>query len=218
VSAVAPGSVVSVFGANMAPDVFLGQGSPMQQTLGGVTVHIADRLLPLFFVSPTQINVQVPTDMAPGPLTLTVSSQGQPDVQAPFTVAQDAPGLFPQSINGQTFALALHADGSPVTPSAPVAAGETITVYGTGFGATNPARPAGLAIPSSPIYALVDPATIQLGSATLQVSNSFALAGSVGVDAIQFVVSGDGVPSNTNAQLTITVNGQTSNTLPLPMQ
>jgi uncharacterized protein (TIGR03437 family) len=218
VSAVAPGSVVSVFGANMAPDVFLGQGSPMQQALGGVTVRIADRLLPLFFVSPAQINVQVPTDVPPGPLTLTISAQGQRDVQAPFTVAQDAPGIFPQSIDGQTFALALHADGSSVTPSAPVAGGETITVYGTGFGATNPARPAGFAIPNSPIYALVDAATIQLGSATLQVSNAFALAGSVGVDAIQFVVSGDGLPSNTNAQLTITVNGQASNTLLLPMQ
>ena len=75
-----------------------------------------------------------------------------------------------------------------------------------------------MAIPDSPIYTLTDPATVQLGGVTLQVSNAFALAGSVGVDAIQFTVSGDGLPTATNAQLTITVNGQASNTLLLPLQ
>ena len=218
VNGVAPGSVVSIFGANLASDVFSGQSSPMPQTLGGVTVHIADRLLPLFFASPTQINVQVPTDLSPSQQTLTVSSTGQPDVQAQFNMVQDAPGIFPQSINGQTFALALHADGSTITPSSPAAQGETITIYGTGFGGTTPARPAGLAVPSSPVYVLNDPASVQLNGVPLQVTSAFALAGSVGVDAIQVLVSGDGLPTATNAQLTITVNGQTSNTILLPMQ
>jgi uncharacterized protein (TIGR03437 family) len=217
VSAVAPGSVVSIFGANLASSVFLGQGSPLSQTLGGVTVQVGGNLLPLFFVSPTQINVQLPANLNPGPAGLTVSAQGQPDVQAQFTVAQDAPGIFPQSVNGQTYALAFHADGSTVTPSAPAAPGETITVYGTGFGATTPSRPVGFAVPSDVVYTLNDGATVQLNGTNMPVSSGFALAGSVGVDVVQFVV-GDGAPSNTNAQLTITVNGQASNTILLPMQ
>lgn len=216
-AAVAPGSVVSIFGANLASDVFVAQGSPLSQALGGVAVHLGDRLMPLFFVSPSQINVQLPSDLVAGPQTLTVSAQGQPDVQSTFTVAQDAPGLFPQSINGQTFALAFHADGSTVTPSAPAVAGETITVYGTGFGITSPARPIGFAVPASPAYTLVDSPTVQLSGATMPVVTAFALSGGIGLDAIQFTI-GDGAPSNTNAQLVLTVNGQASNTLLLPIQ
>ncbi|HEV2445313.1 MAG TPA: hypothetical protein VGS58_05305, partial [Candidatus Sulfopaludibacter sp.] len=152
-----------------------------------------------------------------GPQTATISTQGQPDVQAPLNVTQDAPGLFAQTINGQAFALVVHADGTAVTPSAPAVPGETVTVYGTGFGATNPARPDGFPVPASPVYALVDTASIQIGGVTVQPSSGFALAGSAGVDAIQFVIAG-GLPTATNAQITMTLNGQTSITLLLPMQ
>ena len=217
VNAVAPGSVISVFGANLASDVFLGPQGTMPQTLGGVTVRVGDSLLPLFFVSPSQINVQLPSSLAPGAQTMIISAQGQPDVQASFTVGQDAPGIFPQVADGQTFALALHGDGSAVTPESPAVSGETITVYGTGFGSTTPARPTGFPVPSAPVYTLNDTATVQLNGAAMTVSGAFALAGSIGVDAVQFVI-GDGAPSGTNAQLTITVNGQASNTILLPMQ
>ena len=151
---------------------------------------------------------------------MTVSSQGQADVQASFTIVQDAPGLFPQVSNGQTFAVATHADGTPVTTTAPVQQGETITLYGTGFGPTTPARPFGFAIPDSPAYVLNDgvTATIQIGSATPIVpAAAFAVPGSVGVDAIQFVLGSD-APTSTNAQLTITINGQVSNMVLLPIQ
>lgn len=215
-AAVAPGSVASLFGLNLATGVFLGQGNPLVQTLGGLTVHMGDRLLPLYFVSSTQINLQLPNDLAPGPQNLTVSVQGQPDIQVPFAAAMDAPGLFPQAIDGQTYAVAVHADGSPVTPASPAAQGEVITVYGTGFGVTTPARPEGFAVPDTPAYPLVDPVAIQVAGVTVEPTNAFALPGSVGVDAIQFLIAG--LPTATNAQLTITVNGQASNTLLLPLQ
>ena len=216
-NAVAAGSVASLFGLNLASGAFLGQGNPLLQTLGGLTAHMGDRLIPLFFVSPTQINLQLPTDLAPGPQNLAVSVAGQPDIQVPFTVAQDAPGLFPQVIDGQSFAVAVHADGSPVTPSAPAAQGEVVTVYGTGFGSTSPERPEGFAVPDTPTYQLVDAATIQVSGVTLQPANAFALPGSIGVDAVQFLIA-PGLPTATNAQLTVTVNGQASNTLLLPLQ
>ena len=216
-SGVAPGSIISIFGASLATDTVVGQGSPLTQTLGGVTAHIGDRLLPLFFVSPGQINAQLPSDMSAGQQTLTVSAPGQSDVQSSFTVAQDAPGLFSQMISGVAFAVAMHADGSPVTPSSPAVPGETITVYGTGFGATNPVRPVGFAVPATPEYTLLDTPAVQLGSAAMPLVDAFAVGGSIGLDAVLFTI-GDGAPSATNAQLTITVNGQQSNTLFLPMQ
>jgi len=215
--AVAPGSIISIFGASLATATVTGPASPLAQTLGGVTVHMGDTLLPLYFVSPTQINAQLPSGVALGAQSLTVSGTGQPDVAAGFTVAQDAPGVFPQMINGQAFALAVHQDGSLVTPSSPAAQGELLTIYGTGFGATNPPRPEGLAVPASPPLALVDPVTVQVGSDTITPQNAFAAPGSVGMDAVQFRLDSN-APTGTNAQLTITVNGQSSNTVLLACQ
>jgi uncharacterized protein (TIGR03437 family) len=213
-SGVAPGSVVSIFGANLANSVAVGPSNPMAQTLGDTTVRLGDRLLPLFFVSSTQVNFQLPADLQPGTQSVVVSTQGQPDAQASFQVVQNAPGLFPLALNGQTFAVASHADGTPVTPAAPAQAGETVTVFGTGFGPTSPARPFGFAIPASPVYAVTDGVTVQIGAASVT-ATAFAAAGTVGVDGVQFVVDG---PSGSNAAITVTVNGQVSNSVLLPIQ
>jgi uncharacterized protein (TIGR03437 family) len=214
---VAPGSAISIFGANLASAVATGPNSPLVQTLSGTVVQVANRLLPLFFVSPGQINAELPADLTLGSQTLTVSAQGQPDVNASFTVVRDAPGLFQQLVNGQSFAVALHEDGSAVTPDSPAAHGELLTVYGTGFGPTDPLRPAGFAVPQTPPYLLLDAASVLVGGAAIAVENAFAAPGSVAVDAVQFRL-GDGAPSATNASLSVGINGQQSNTVLLPVQ
>jgi uncharacterized protein (TIGR03437 family) len=217
VTAVAPGSVISVFGANLAAGTAVGPGSPLPQALGGVTAMVGQQFLPLYFVSAAQINLQLPESVAMGAQMLTIASQGQPNVQVPFNVVRNAPGLFQQSINGLAFALAYHSDGSAVTADAPAQVGETITMYGTGFGPTNPARLEGYALPVSPVYNIVDAVTVTAGSVTAAASGAFALAGSVGVDAVQFTVT-DPATSGTNASVSVTVNAQASNTVLVPVQ
>ncbi len=211
---VAPGSVISIFGINLAQGTAVGPSSPLVQTLAGLTVHIGDRLLPLFFVSPTQINAQLPADFTPGQQTITVSGTGQPDVQTSVSIASDAPGLFQQPVNGQSMAVAFHGDGSAITSDSPAQQGETITVYGTGFGPTTPARPEGLPVGSSPVVALTDPISVQVGGAQCAVQNAFAVSGAIGVDAVQCTL-GTGM---TDGTLSVTINGQQSNTVVLPMQ
>jgi uncharacterized protein (TIGR03437 family) len=214
----APGSVASVYGVNLATTTSVGPSSPMTQTLGGVTVRIGTSLLPLYFVSPGQINLQLPPSLAPGPQTLTVSSQGQSDVQAVLQVAADAPGIFSSSVTGGvTFGFVTHPDGSLVTSAAPAKAGETLTLLGTGFGPTLPARPEGYAVPASPPYVLTDPAKVQLGAVSITPSKAYAWPGAVGVDVIEFAVPA-GLPSATNASLTVTIGGIVSNAVQVPMQ
>jgi len=214
---VAPGSVVSIFGANLASAVATGPGSPLAQTLSGTVVQTANRMLPLFFVSPGQINAELPADLTLGAQTLTVSAQGQPDAHASFTLVRNAPGLFQQTVNGQSFAVAVHEDGSAVTADSPARRGELLTVYGTGFGPTDPMRPVGFAVPQTPPFALLDTASVLVGDAVLTAENAFAAPGIVAVDAVQFRLS-DGAPSGTNAPLRVSVNGQQSNTVLLPVQ
>ncbi|MGA3242564.1 MAG: hypothetical protein ABSG03_40495 [Bryobacteraceae bacterium] len=217
VNAIAPGSVASLFGGNLAAGTAVAPASPLPQTLGGVSVMLGERLLPLFFVSPSQMNFQLPADVQPGAATLTVVSAGTANVTATFTVVQDAPGLFQQIVNGQSFALAFHADGTLVTQTSLAQIGELLTVYGTGFGPTNPARPEGFAVPAAPVYTATDPVSVSAGSGTLAPSATFALAGSIGVDAVQFTLT-DPSLSGTNAGLSITINGQQSNTVLVPVQ
>ena len=214
---VAAGSVASIFGANLATAVMVAPDGVVPQTLGGVTVAAGDRILPLFFVSPNQINVQLPDDLAPGPQSVTVASPGQPNVQAGFSVVRNAPGLFPQVVNGQSFAVVLHEDGTQVTGDSPAQHGELLTVYGTGLGPVDHPRPEGFAIPQSPPYLLLDSVTVQVGNAAIAADKAFAAPGQVGIDAVQFRL-GDDAPTATTATLNVTINGQDSNTVLIQIQ
>jgi len=214
---IAPGSIASIFGALMGTDTALGPPSPLAQSLSGVTVTSGDRILPLFFVSPTQINFLLPPDFPPGPAGLTVSVTGQADLRSAFQVVRNAPGLFPQAIDGQSFALVMHENGSPVTPAAPAKIGELLTAYGTGFGPTDQTRPAGFAIPDQPRFSITDPVSVAIGDNVIPAEAAFAAPGLVGIDALQFRLA-DGSLSGTNAPLHLSSNGQDSNTLPLPVQ
>jgi uncharacterized protein (TIGR03437 family) len=210
VTAVAAGSIVSIFGASLASDVSVGPDSPLVQTLGCVTVRLGDRLMPLFFVSPSQVNIQLPDDTPMGDQSLTVGCQGLPDVQAPFQVTRNAPGLFQDA---KSFGSLVHEDGSAVTTDSPAKRGELLTLYGTGFGPTDRGRPFGLALPSA--YPIVDSVTVYAGDLAIPAENAFGAAGRIGVDAVQFRL-GDGVDVG-NVALRVTVNGKDSNIVLAPL-
>ena len=97
-SAVAPDSLASLYGANLAPGIAQASAQPLPLALGGVTLSVTDaagatRAAPLLYVSPVQINFVVPDGTAPGLATLLVAGQT-------FTAAIQsvAPTLF--SMNG----------------------------------------------------------------------------------------------------------------------
>jgi len=214
-SGVAAGSIISIFGVNLATDTVVAPDGMLPQTLGGLTVRVGDRILPLFFVSPQQINAQLPDDLAAGNQVLTISPAGAPEVRAPFTVVRNAPGLFPVPANGQAMAMAVHEDGSPVTADAPARSGELLTVYGTGFGPAERARPEGFPVPQSAPYSMLDGATVQVGDVTIPAEKAFAVAGRCSIDAVRFRLTS---AVTGTATLRVSVNGVDSNTLLLPVQ
>ena len=216
-SAVAPGSAITIFGVNLADSVQNNTASTLPQTLAGVTVSIGGQLLPLYYVSPSQINAQLPAATPLGPSSLVVTTPEQAQVTASFTVAQDAPGLFAFISNQKAYGLAFHQDGTLVTEASRAKAGEQLTLYGTGFGPTTPARPEGLPVPELPAFALTDPASVQVATASFAAQSAYALPGAVGIDAVQFTL-GSGAPTGGDFELTVTVNKVVSNTVLLPIQ
>ena len=214
---VAPGSVVSVVGVNLAAAEERGPLSPLRQSLGGVTVRASGILMPLFYVSPTQINAQLPFEISEGDQTLTVNVPGKPDISVVFTVARNAPGLFATPLGDTPYATALHADGSAVTVDNPAAKGEIITLHGTGFGPYLGNAPDGFALPADPNFALLDPVTVVAGDTELKTIYAGAAAQKVGVQAVSFQITDD-LPEGVNMPVKVRVNGHESNVVILPMK
>lgn len=216
--AVSPGSIVSIYGVNMASALQVGPSSPLSQTLSNVTVSMNGELAPLLFVSPDQINAQVPLDLPDGSYTLTVHTDGSQDVSTSFTVARNAPGLFNTVVNGQAYGLFTHENGDPITSDSPARRNETVTLLGTGFGPLLQAPVEGFPVTESDNTALADPFSISLGDGTVVPSTyAGAAGGKVGLNAVRFVVA-DPLPTASTVSLKVTAGGLDSNTVLLPLE
>ena len=216
VAAVAAGSIASVYGLNLAAALERGPEFPLAQTLGGVTVRLGDRFLPLFFVSPEQINMQLPSDLADGLYKLTVRREGKPETSTQFAVVRNAPGLFYRATESGPYGLVLHENGQPVTSDSPARRGESVTVLGTGFGPYLVAPPDGFPAPESDNFRLADAVEVYLGQARVEPLYAGAAAGRIGMTAVRFRL-GDEIPAGT-LELKARVNERDSNTVLLPVE
>ena len=180
-------SLISIFGANLAPEMQAGPASPLAQTLKSVTVRADDTFLPLVFVSPGQINAQIPAGIPEGNHKITVRWEGKPEVFAPVTVARNAPGLFSDGQQDQPLGLFVRADGSAVSKDRPARAGEIVTLLGTGLGPYVMLPPDGFLLDEALGYTLADPVTVVLGE-DVSVSPLYAgrSSAAVGIDAVVF--------------------------------
>ena len=216
-NAVAPGSIVSIYGVNLASELKVGPASPLTQTLANVTVRVGSRLLPLLFVSSEQINAQMPSDLTDGDYTLTVHQEDNPDVSANFTVARNAPGLFNRVIGGKTYGLFLHENGDAITSDSPARRNEVVSLLATGLGPYLSTPPLGFAAVESDTSVLTDRVTIVAGDNTIDPTYAGAAGGRVGVTAIRFRISSN-LPGSGDTQIKVRIADQDSNTVLLPVE
>ena len=111
IGAVAPESIVSGFGANFTTLSVAATVQPLPETLAGVTVAVKDvlgkeRFASLLYVSPTQINYQIPTGTALGEGTVTVRQGGSVVASGLLQIAPVAPSLFAADASGRGAAAA----------------------------------------------------------------------------------------------------------------
>jgi uncharacterized protein (TIGR03437 family) len=157
---VAPGEYVTLKGENLASATLQPSSVPFPTNLGGTSVSVNGRPAALSYVSPGQINIQVPYETSEGYATFQVSNNGTKSNQVTLYTQPAAPGVFtldlPFGIYGDGSAAVQHSDYSTVTPSNPAKAGETLILYVTGLGATSPAVSDGGAAPSAEPLAAVN--------------------------------------------------------------
>ena len=133
---VATGSIASLFGTELADGTAAAASLPLPHTLAGTQVLVGGEQALLFYVSPVQINFQIPA--APAGTDLTVVRSGVASKAFPATLSLYAPGLFTLDSTPSGPAAALHADGSRITAQSPARTGEIIMLFGTGLGVRNP--------------------------------------------------------------------------------
>lgn len=129
----AAGSIGTLFGVNLAPDTASAAKTPLATSLLNASLTINGVAAPLFYVSPTQINFQVPYEVA-GQTTaaLRLTSGGFLLVINDVPLASVSPGIFLVGTTDQ--GAIIHQDGSLADSKKPAGAGEYLSIYATGLG------------------------------------------------------------------------------------
>jgi uncharacterized protein (TIGR03437 family) len=219
---IVPGEWVAIYGANFAgttriwaqPDFDAAGSGNLPTNLSGVSVQFGGLPAAVYFISPTQIDVQAPAGIA-GTVPVTVTNNGAISGSFNITVVQNAPSLFNYAAGSNLYAAAVHANGTligdpAVTSTATkAAAGEQILLFVNGIAPS----PSGVIINGAVGY--TGTVTVTVGSATATpIFTGLVAAGEYQVNVV--------VPATLTTgtyPITITVQGQVSpSNIILPVQ
>jgi uncharacterized protein (TIGR03437 family) len=158
VSTVQPGEWVSIYGSNLASAPATWTGN-FPTSLGGTSVTFGGKSAYLWYVSPNQINLQVPDGLSNGSVPVALTTAGGGVAYSTVTVAAFAPsfslldgkhvaGIIPRSDNsgayaGGTYDIVGPTGSSLGYPTVAAKAGDTVELFGVGFGPTQTAVAAG---------------------------------------------------------------------------
>ena len=166
---VARGGIGSIFGGNLADGVALASGVPLPLDLGGTRVRVDGREAPLFFVSPNQINYQVPFEVSsPGTAGVVVIRNGEESPPETVPVADYAPEVFLNPNTGEPI-IQRHPDGALITAANPAQPGDVLIIFVTGIGDVSNPPPSGAAALGSPLATANLTPTVTVGGARSQV-------------------------------------------------
>ena len=201
----APGGLIEILGSQFSPTNLATTEIPLPTALADSCVTINGQPMPLIFVSPNQINAQMPS-AAVGDVTLQIYTPGGVSDNFNLTVPPTAPAVFLTGTAGPLTdipTVVRDDDNLLVTDSNPVHRGDTLTIYLTGCGQTSPLVGDGQAAPMSPLSLATTQPTVQIGGVTLSTSYAGLAPGQVGVCQINATVPSS-VPLGLSVPLTIT--------------
>ncbi len=204
-SAAAPGGLITIYGSNLSPTNQATSQIPVPTALANSCITVNGQPIPLIFVSPGQVNAQMPFQ-AVGAETVVVHTPGGTSDNFNLIVQPTAPAVFLSGVAGPQTNLPTvirAANGLLATDSNPIHSGDVLVIYATGLGQTNPAGLTGYPAPGSPLSSALSAASVTLGGMNLPVSYAGLAPGEVGVYQINVIVPGNiptglGLPLNIN--------------------
>jgi uncharacterized protein (TIGR03437 family) len=212
---VAPGEIVSIFGTALAVTTATAGAAPLPLKLSDVNVSVNGLVAPLLYVSPVQINAQIPFETAAGTAQIQVaSSAGTASLE--IAVAPAAPAIFTLNSTGSGAGAIEHGlTGQAITDANPAAAGEIVSVYCTGLGAVNPPGVTGAAGPIPPAMTVLQVRAYVAGEPAT-VSYAGLAPGYAGLYQINVQIPA-GTPSGAQT-LQVSAGGAGSNTVSVAIQ
>jgi len=210
---VAPGEIISIFGAELGSlfgseaGGFDPQTGGLATILGGTTVTFDGLPAPLFFARSDQLNVQAPVEIAGRASTsIVVTFNGMsPEVSVPVVAAH--PGLF--TAPGGERAVIINQDDSVNGPGNPEARGRFIVLYATGQGETDPPVNTGQPAPGAEPLARVSNVMVNFGDVSVVPAFAGLAPGFVGLLQVNVQIPGD-APVGDDVPISISVQGITS--------
>jgi uncharacterized protein (TIGR03437 family) len=217
-TSIAPATWIEIYGQNLGlttsdwTGAFVGNNAPT--SVGGTTVTVGGEPLFIDYVSPGQVNGQVPSDVATGPQPVIVTTAAGSSTAFTIKVNATQPGLLaptPFDINGTQYAVALFSDGFYDLPPGLVSEvasrravpGDTIMLFGIGFGPVSDGTLAGVIDQNTnQVNASVD---ITIGGVSATIPYAGLTPGVVGL--YQFNVVVPNIPASDTTPLTFTVDG-----------
>jgi uncharacterized protein (TIGR03437 family) len=220
---ITPGTWIEIYGTNLAStttdwsNAFQGISAPT--ALAGTTVTVGGFNAFLDYVSPGQVNAQVPSGVSTGSQQLVVGTAAGQSAAYSVSVAPTQPGLYAPAnflVGGNQYVGAQHQDQNhtwvmpvgavPGITSSPARVGETITLYGVGFGPVNPGQQAGQIVQG--INSLTTPLTMFFGSAQATLGYYGLTPGYLGL--YQFNVTVPNVASGNSVPLSFILGSKNS--------
>lgn len=185
-----PGSLISIFGRHLAVEERSAPGLPLPGELAGATVSLNGEPAPVLFVSPHQINAQLPYERE-GQFTLRVSTPNAP-AEIPVRLARAAPAILSLGRGSQRAPAVLRQlTGSLVTGQSPAAPGDTLVIFAVGLGAVAGGIHAGHPAPSGPLLLTRDPVQVWVGERVLTPSFAGLAPGFAGLYQINLRLPDD---------------------------
>lgn len=217
---IAPGSWIEIFGSNLSSNSrswtgadFSGVNAPT--SLDGTKITVGGQAAFIDFISPSQVNAQVPSNIGTGPQSIVATTPAGSSAPYTITVNSVQPGLLAPSsfiIAGKQNVVALFSDGTTfVLPPAAISAvasrraqpGDVITLYGIGFGPVTPGIPAGQIVQQSNALAM----SLQILFGTTPATFSYDGLAPSAVGLYQFNVTVPNVTGSDAVPVTFTVGG-----------
>ena len=211
---IAPGSLVTVFGASLGPTTpaFVGGFDPttglVPTVLAGVSASFDGVPAPMVFALDNQLNLQAPFEIAGrAQTTVAITANGQTSDPVVVAVRGAAPGIFQNPTTGE--GIILNQDGQVNTSGTPEARGRAVVIFATGQGVTNPALATGAPAPGDPLSGAVGGVTATVGNRPANVLFAGMTPGFVGLMQVNAVIAAD-AQTGPAVPVSITVAGAMS--------
>ncbi|MBI2815785.1 MAG: putative Ig domain-containing protein [Acidobacteria bacterium] len=226
---VSAGAITSMFGVNLAGTTTTATLQPVASparkladnplalptTLAGTQVLVNGAPAPLFYVSPTQVNFQMPIGAAGAGASVVVVNNGRRSPAVQVNVDPLDPRIF--TVGGGTQGAVLNEDFSLNSAQSPIAAGSVIQIFANGLGATDPALITGQVAGSSPLQMTTTTPVVLIGGVPAEVLFSGLAPGFVGLYQVNALVPQD-IATGGAVPLQIQMGGNASNTLTIAVR